>query len=525
MNRHGEVPAQTQANESQDVRVGLLNSFMSCPHRDTERIKSVHESVRNQDPEFYAHLMCWYDRNGDIRDHKEVGAALLATSPYMPNREVGLALFRDMPLFLKRRVIGFIKGKKVKIRTKTGETLQIKGKSVEKVRVDEKRVGLDANIPSALKTEVRNYLRWLESDDKRFDECAIRSFHDLKFLYKAGGLQVKPSERAQAILFEGKVPEGSKLSVLDAVRKAKSPEEAAKIIVEAKLPYTVAVGLVEKVTPTILVALIERMSPQEVINNIASLEEKGATKIPEVKAIIDKKLSEAKTAKNVSALKTKTAKSTGRVKSESTAKALDEIADSQVKARGSIKMSTAILVDRSGSMHEAIEVGKRLATVVSGATTADLHVVVFDSSASEIKADGKTLTDWEKAFAGVRPGGQTSIGSALYLLLRKKVAVEQIVVVTDEGENAAPWFTDVYQKYCDEMKVRPNVVIVHVGENDTTLSRNLKVAKIEYDVYKIEGNDYYGMPGIIQLLSRKSKLDLVYEIMEEPLRKRGPFKR
>jgi hypothetical protein len=134
------------------------------------------------------------------------------------------------------------------------------------------------------------------------------------------------------------------------------------------------------------------------------------------------------------------------------------------------------------------------------------------------------LSDWEDAFKGINPGGNTSIGSALYLLLRNKAYVEQIVVVTDEGENATPLFTTVYEQYCTEMKVKPHVVIIHVGNPYSTFSENLKVAKIDFDMYKPEGDDYYGLPGVVQLLARKSKLDLVYEIMEEPLRKRGNFR-
>lgn len=525
MNRRAPVATPAQAPESQDKRLTLLNAFMSCPHRDTEHIRAVHDEVRKQDPSFYSHLACWYDAGGgDIRDHKEVFASMLITDPFTDNREVGLALFRDMPLFLKRRVVGFIKGKKVKIRIKTGEKMRKAGKDIEMVRVEEKKVGLDANVPHSLKTEVTGYLRWLEKDVKRWDEAALRSYWDLKFLYKAGGLQVKPCPRAQEVLFEGKVPEGSKLGVLQLVREAKTPEEAAKLIVEHKLPYTVAVGLVSKVTPTILVALIERMSSQELLNNMASLEEKGAMDMPEVKAIIDKKLVKAQTAKGVSALKSKTATATGRIKNAETVAKMDKIADKQIKKHGTITLPTAIFIDRSGSMTQAIEVGKRLATVVSGTTVADLHVVAFDSSAAEVVSKGKELSDWEQAFKGIKAGGQTSIGSALYLMLRNKVYVEQIVVVTDEGENANPMFTDVYQKYCAEMKVKPHVVVIHVGGTDTTFSRNLKSAGIEFDMYTPEGNDYYGMPGIVTLLARKSKLDLVYEIMDVPLRKRVPFK-
>jgi hypothetical protein len=214
---------------------------------------------------------------------------------------------------------------------------------------------------------------------------------------------------------------------------------------------------------------------------------------------------------------------TGRVKDEGIEKQLNAIADVQIKRSGTIKVSTAVLVDRSGSMHEAIEIGKRVSAMISGVTESDLHVVVFDDAPMGIKSEGKTLTDWEKAFKPVRPGGQTSIGCALQFLLTKKQAVEQIVVVTDEGENAHPMFTDVYAQYVKAMSVTPHVVIIHVGSMGTTFRDNLKRAGIAFDLYTPAGDDYYGLPGLVTLLSRKSKLDLIMEIMDYPLAKRRPF--
>jgi hypothetical protein len=43
---------------------------------------------------------------------------------------------------------------------------------------------------------------------------------------------------------------------------------------------------------------------------------------------------------------------------------------------------------------------------------------------------------------------------------KKRQIVDQIIVVTDEGENAAPYFGEVYKTYCRELAVMPNVVIV-----------------------------------------------------------------
>jgi hypothetical protein len=142
----------------------------------------------------------------------------------------------------------------------------------------------------------------------------------------------------------------------------------------------------------------------------------------------------------------------------------------------------------------------------------------------EIKAKGKTLTDWEKAFASVRPGGNTSIGCALQALLRSKVYVDQIVIITDGGENATPYFHDVYKKYVEEMGIQPSVIIIRVGSWYEQFYIRLVRLGIDTELYTPDANDYYGLPGLIPLLSRKSKLDLLMEIMETPLVRRKAYK-
>lgn len=504
-----------------DIRVRVLNSFMTCPHRDTDVLKKIHEDIRDNDPLFYAHLACWYLAKGEIRDHNEIFAAMLITDPFIDNREVGLALFRRHAVFMKNKILGFIRGKKVKIRIKTGKKIKIDKKSIDEVRIEEKTVGMKRNTTSSFETEIKNYLRWLEADKDRFDTVALKNRADLKSLYKK--IKVKPSAQAQAILFDGKIPEDSKLTILKKISEAE-PADAAKMIVENKIPYTIAVGLIDKITPTILVALINSMSSMEVINNMASLEEKGAMANEATKALIQEKLKKAEKSKNVSTLKSKTAAKTGRILDVDVLAQLDKVADAQVKKSGQISVSTAVFVDRSGSMDKAIEVGKNTAALISGATIAELTVVAFDTTPAVIEAKGTSLTDWENAFRPIRAGGSTSMGCALNYLLLKKKSVETIVVITDEGENASPMFTTVYEQYAKTFNVRPNVVIIHIGPADNTFSSNLKRAGIEYDIYTPEGNDYYALPGLIPLLSRKSKLDLVFEIMETPLISRGSFR-
>ncbi len=116
-------------------------------------------------------------------------------------------------------------------------------------------------------------------------KAVVRAGKAMKHLYAS--LHIKPSERADAILFKNKPPEGSLPWMLKKMAKATSPTEQARLIVQHKIPYTVAVGAIKTMTPSVLVALISVMSPQEVINNLNSLKERGTFDNPEVKALID----------------------------------------------------------------------------------------------------------------------------------------------------------------------------------------------------------------------------------------------
>ena len=518
--------ATVPAGAENDVRLEMFNSFMNCPHRDTEIAQKIHADLREKDPSFYAHLAAWYRHQGDqLRDHNELFSAMLMTDPYIENREVGLALFRDHATFMKDRIVGFIKGKVAKIREKTGKKIKVGKAMHDEVKITEKKVGLGKSLPTSLKTEIGDFLEWLEADPTRFDAVVLKNGKALKDLYYAkGNHPYKHSERAQKVLFEKEYPKDSKLNVLKEITEAKTPEKAAKLIVENKLPYSVAVGLVDKITPTVLVALIDAMSPQEVINNMASLQGQGALENPDTKKLIEAKLEKAKNSSHVSSLKAKTAVGTGRIKDEGIAKKLDDVADVQVMKTGTIKVPTAVFVDRSGSMSEAIEVGKSVSALISGVTTADLYVVAFDDSPMEIKSTGKTLSDWERAFKPVRPGGSTSMACALRYLQAKKMVVEQLVFITDEGENCSPNFAAVYPEYCKAFNVKPHVVVIHVGGPDNTFTTSLKRADIPFDLYNPKSKDNYSLPGLVTLLSRKSKLDLVMEIMDVPLPKRKAFR-
>ena len=469
-----------------DIRTAILDSLLTTPHRGLDKVAGVHSEMLTQDPEFYAKLAVWYQKNQTVRDHKEVFVANLLQSSDEEFRSAGFVLLQEFPPYEVARIIRFMKE-------------QFKGK-----------------VPRSTRTAVVTYLRGREADDGWFDNCVVQARKDMKYLYAT--LHIKPNARAKQILFDDDPPADSVPGKLRAISRVSDPAEQAKAVIEAKIPYRIAIGAVSSVTPAVLVALVNAMSPQELINNIGALKKRGAMEMPELKDLINDKMKKAKSAKRVSATKAKVAADAAGVDDE-TRKALEDVGNEQIRSRGEITRPTAILVDKSGSMSQAIEVGKHLAAVVSGVTTSDVFVYAFNDAPQEIASKGRDLSDWEHAFRNVRSNGSTSIGAPLQAMIRKKQVVEQFVVITDAGENCTPYFTQAYASYKSQFNVEPSVVIIAVGRYSTQLEDQLRRAGIQFDVHKFSG-DYYSLENLVPMLAQKSKFDLVLEIMEIELPKR-----
>jgi hypothetical protein len=465
-----------------DLRLEMLNSLLTTPHRELGKVAELHKMMVELDPIFYGHLAVWYQRNGDVRDHKEVFVGHLLTSQLNEHRGAGFMMLQEFPPYQVARIVDFMKQHQQK-------------------------------LPRSARTAVRRYLQVRERNAEFFDRAAVRGRKAMKHLYAS--LHIKPSVRANAVLFKDAPPEDSLAFALKQLAKAETPEVQAQLIAEYKIPYTVAIGAVRAVTPEVLVALVNSMSPQEVINNLKSLQVRGAMNNAEVKALIEGKLVEATKSDRVSAFKAMKAAEVAIV-DDATAAQLEKIVDEQVKQKGKITKSTALFVDKSPSMTQALEVGKRIAAIISGITEAELFVYAFDSYSYPVIAQGKELSDWEKAFKPLRIEGGTSIGVALETMRQKQEAVEQIIIVTDEGENTSPYFNLVYPRYCEELKVLPNVVIVKVGNHSNYLERQLQQNQVSFETFTFAG-DYYSLPNLVPLLSRPSRLELLMEILETPL--------
>ncbi|HEU5370740.1 MAG TPA: hypothetical protein VFU69_19860 [Ktedonobacterales bacterium] len=511
-----------------DIRLTLLNTLLTTPHRKLSAIYPIHKQMIEQDPRFYVQVAAWYADHGDVRDHKEMFVINLCLSHFEGHRDVGLALLRALPPYEIARVVDFIKGQEVTLPTPK-EVSKQRGKKKAKASAEQKpeqekkkqpphkeKVGLFVNVPRSMRTEIERYLRERERDPHRLDSALLHGRAAMKRLY--AGLHIQPSERSQAVLFANQPPEDSILYAVKQIAKAESPAEQARAIAEHRIPYRVAASLIREMTPMVLVALIDVMTPQEVINNMGSLKKHGAFENEDVKKLVQKKLEAARSDKRVSAYKAKVAIEAAGVSGE-LAEQLDEITETQVKAKGTIKRPTALLLDKSGSMQVALEVGRQLGAMISAICESDLFAYAFDSMPYPITVKGTSLADWEKALAGIHAGGSTSCGVALEWMRKKKQRVEQIIMVTDEGENHAPLFKDAYTAYAEELATRPDVIFVKVGQASKTLENACAQMGVSPSAFDFKG-DYYALTNLIPLLTRPSMLELLMEIMEYELPKR-----
>jgi len=468
-----------------DLRLNMIDSLLTSPHGEVGKLVDIHRECRLLDSVFYAHLAVWYQKNGHVRDHQEVFLANLLVSEVEVQREAGFVLLQNLPPYQVARVV-----KQLKVHL--------------------------GKVPRSARTAVEHYLRKREGEPKMFDGAALRAKAAMKSLYAA--LHIRPSERADAILFKGNPPEDSLAFALRRLAKASSGEEQARIIIESGIPFPVAVGAIGQMTPALLVALVGVMSPAEVINNLKNLEAKGAVKHQGLRQLIESKLAQAKTDSRVSAYKASVA---GRnlEGDERLTQTLEGITDAQVKSKGRIRRSTALLVDKSSSLQQAIEIGKRLAAMVSAITEAELLVYTFDSLAFSVEAQGDKVADWERAFAQFTANGCTSCGVALATMRMRAQRVEQIVIVTDEEENTAPYFSDEFRLYSQFLGYQPALTLVKVGNATGQLEKQLKTNQVPYQTFHFQG-DYYSLPNLIPLLSRPGRLDLLLEILATPLPRR-----
>ena len=510
-----------------DHRLGILNSLLTTPHRDLLPLWKVHQQLSEADPIFYMHLATCYQRKGDVRDHKELFITTLCLSRFEGHRDVGLALLWKLPPYQLCRVIDFIKGKVVRSSEEIDPEWLKEFSAEELEELSKVQTGLGRNVPRSLKTEIRRFLYKLESSPRRFERMVMQQRHPLKRLY--AGLHIKPGPLAQKYLFDNDPPKGSlpwqvrELARLSAENAHGS--QKARLVDKYRIPYRIAASFMSRYDWTTMgAALVRSMSPQEVINNLASMRRRGMLDRRIISNLVEEKLEKAQTSKRVSTFKAQKAlekfdsMEEEKFRGSSTVReALEEVTEERLLSKGSIERSTALLIDKSSSMAVALELGQRIGSMLAPLCTRGLVVYAFDTLPYPIEPpESESVEDWKALFRGLKPSGSTSIGAVVQWMRKKQQRVEQFVLISDGLENTAPYFSAEFERYQKELGVYPSVILVRVGTDRDFFRSRCEMAGIPAEVYDFKG-DYYSLPNLIPFLTSESRLDLLMEVLQTRL--------
>src|SRR5215204_2604483 len=136
----------TTVQNEQDLRLAMLNSLLTCPHRNLGLVHPLHAELVASDPRFYVRLAAWYADHGDVRDHKEMFVVTLALSDFPGHREVGLAMLRELPPYQVLRVLDFVHGRKTT--RKVREKAKVAAKGGKRARATVRRERTERNAPA-----------------------------------------------------------------------------------------------------------------------------------------------------------------------------------------------------------------------------------------------------------------------------------------------------------------------------------------------------------------------------------------
>jgi hypothetical protein len=204
------------AQEAGLSKLKAITELTRAPHGNLDEFVPVGAQAAREDTEFFAHLIAWNEQKGQVRDSK------LA----LPVIQLA-ALKREVPL---------PGGPLWSIRENALAHLALQSPR-DLVRAVE--WAWDKVSHGQLAKVVKRYIREREKRQAWWDRTALSHRKSLLALYRS--FHIKPSPRANDILFKGAKPEGSPFEALATLSKMPAGDAAAAIV-NHRLPFLSVMG-------------------------------------------------------------------------------------------------------------------------------------------------------------------------------------------------------------------------------------------------------------------------------------------
>lgn len=513
------------------TRQQVYSQLIKSPHGDLNSYLKVGLQAVKEDPDFFAHLVAWNSRKGEVRDAKSALALIALTNPTAPEYvDNALAVLATLGVRDLVKALRWVEGKPLETSATSGV-----GKNKKRTTVLTPSQFPKKGINRMLKRFVAQYLSNLELNRAQWDATALQNKQKLRYLYRK--YRVTPGERANGVLFGPSAkrpdnptrPQGSVFEKLPLLKDL-DPAFVAGALMALKVPFLTGRGAVaaKAKDPMVLQALITSMSPAELINHTKMLEAWGMKDNPALRAAYDAALNKATTSKKAVAT-LKAGKAAEVVTDEKLKAKLNTLQEMKLDQK-QIKGNWLVLGDRSPSMEgQSVEVAKEVAGLL--ARQAESCVLIFfDRGVQRIDVSGMTLEQVKEKTKLIRANGNgTSIGAGINYALVNKLDVDGIAIVSDGEENSPPWSHDEIVKLNAALgkdlpvyyyRVRRKAVeryYANVGMETFPVhwnQRGLDFQTFDIDADKI---DYYSLPNLVASM-RVNKYAFTDEIMDTPLR-------
>lgn len=528
--------------EEHRARSILYRNLVSVPHRNYGPMVSELGLALKEDPDFASRALVYIAQTSKIRDqvdasiiallqadtawpeYREAGRCLVLGSDVYdirPNDISGLQPFRIFRI-VEYMASPFIVGSTQKAGEELGRFISAKQARIGEEKLARK-LGLDLDsmfftrdpdhrlASRQTRGIVEDYFAMLERNPVRAEGVVVGSRKAVQRLVKRYRMSDEHFPYIRSLL-SSKPPEGSKLAILKAVASEENHVEQARLAMEAvtkhKIPYRIMTSVLPKLSPAVGIVLIQSMSPNEARNSRRWVEESGLLEMPEVKDVYLAKVAQA--TDSVASLDHRKS-AMGQDQDVEAAKQAAKQASVDKEAR--IERATGLMIDMSDSMGQALveatRFGERVAPLCD-----DLMTVLFNAYARHVAPRENTLAGWQQALRGVRPSGMTSMEAGFDLMLKSGFEPDQLVIITDEGENVGrTGGIGSLAQAIRESGLSPHIVILALGRGKAEFPQSLENAGLRVDRFLIKPGDYYAYDQVTQLLGGPAALGIVEQIL------------
>ena len=502
------------ANETGVTRTEIVNKLNLSLHGDLTAYNAVVGQACKQDPEFLAHLIAFDYVNGQIKDTKVALPVITLASKDFPDELVENSL-AHLALQDPRSLLRAL------------------------------RFSIASNAPArrqkVLDRTVRAYLANREAIPGKWNHTAARHRRSLMGLYTLSHAPMP--EWASAALFgfvkrNGEkvpvsAPPGSIFSDIANLSRM-APAQVAATIQKWHLSPLIVSGAMAgaksaQQDSAVVQAGMDQMSDTEIVTRAKSLEKKGLSRDAALKDTFRKKIAKATSSKKATL---KTSVAAEEVEDEGLKTMLRELQERQIQAqkdagRG-IDGNWLVIVDRSGSQEQALELGAHVGAAIAKFVSGKVWLVFCNNDVTPVEVTGKGLDEIKRATRFIVAHGPTSYGIGLAWAIEKKLDLDGVVVIGDGGENTAPLFVNahrewkkrfdkdlpvyLYQTYCAPQHA------MSMGGSPRNFAMLMGNAGQPFTTYDFTSGqiDYYSLPNTVQLMNA-SRFGVVEKIMACPL--------